>query len=292
MTVGDVFAGIGGLSLGLERAGFDVRWQIECDDYATAILERHWPHVPRRRDVRLADAATLEWVDCIAGGFPCTDISTAGRGAGLAGRQSGLWYEYARLVHTLRPRWVCIENVPALRTRGADVILRDLDTAGYTCWPVVVGARHVGAPHRRDRVFLLGRLADAQCHGLEGADAARATPAAAERGRRVLLAHGHDEGQGSERTAPRTAGALRDELDRCREWRRWPAGPGAAQHEWEAPRTLESRVGRATHGLSARLAGRRRRNALTALGNAVVPQVAELIGRAVLAVEREAACGT
>jgi len=152
VTCGDLFAGIGGMSLGLERAGFVVRWQVEVDPYCETILARHWPGVARRRDVRLAGAANLEPVELIAGGFPCQDISAAGKGGGLAGHRSGLWREFARIVAELRPCWLLVENVPALRTRGADTVLGDLEAAGYACWPLVVGARHVGAPHRRDRV--------------------------------------------------------------------------------------------------------------------------------------------
>jgi DNA (cytosine-5)-methyltransferase 1 len=160
MTCGDLFAGIGGMSLGLERAGFAVRWQVEREPYCENVLARHWPHVARRRDVRFAGAGTLEPVDLIAGGFPCQDVSTAGKGAGIeAGHRSGLWREFARIVRELSPRWVLVENVPAVRRRGADLVLGDLEAAGYACWPLVVGARHVGAPHRRDRVWIVGRLA-------------------------------------------------------------------------------------------------------------------------------------
>lgn len=144
MTVGSLFSGIGGIDLGLERAGFTVRWQVEVDPYCRTVLERHWPHVYRRSDVRLCDASTLEPVDCIAGGFPCQDISCAGKGVGITGHRSGLWSHFARIVRELKPRFVLVENVPALRTRGADVVLGDLEAAGYACCPVVVGARHVG----------------------------------------------------------------------------------------------------------------------------------------------------
>ena len=161
MTCGDLFAGIGGMSLGLERAGLTVRWQVEVEPYCENVLARHWPAVLRRRDVRFAGAATLPPVDLIAGGFPCQDVSAAGRGVGLAGHRSGLWREFARIVRELRPSWVLVENVPALRGRGADRVLGDLEATGYATWPLVVGARHVGAPHRRDRVWIVGRLADA-----------------------------------------------------------------------------------------------------------------------------------
>jgi DNA (cytosine-5)-methyltransferase 1 len=248
VTCGDLFAGIGGMSLGLERAGFTVRWQVEREPFCENVLTRHWPHVARRRDVRFAGAGTLEPVDLIAGGFPCQDISAAGRGVGITGWRSGLWREFARIVRELEPRWVLVENVPALRRRGADAVLGDLEAAGYTCWPLVVGARDVGAPHRRDRVWIVGRLADAERRGVRDESGGRS-------------------GAGWTRAA-------------------FPAAPGERQHEWEEPRTVESAVGRAAHGVSARLAGARWRAELRALGNAVVPQVVEVIGRAIMELER------
>jgi DNA (cytosine-5)-methyltransferase 1 len=256
VTCGDLFAGIGGMSLGLERAGFEIRWQVETEPSCENVLARHWPNVVRRRDVRWAGAANLERVDLIAGGFPCQDISCAGRGGGLGGFRSGLWREFARLVRELQPRWVLVENVPALRRRGADTVLSDLEAAGYAAWPLVVGARHVGAPHRRDRVWIVGRVA-----GVDDANAGR---------------------RGEPDDSLRPGG---NQLD-CTGSLRWPARPGDRPYEWEPPRTVESPVGRRAHGVSARLAGARWRNELKALGNSVVPQVVEVIGRAIMQFER------
>ncbi len=103
MKFGSLFAGIGGFDLGLERAGMECRWQVEIDDYATKVLEKHWPDVKRYRDIR--DVNDLEWVDLICGGFPCQDISYAGKGAGIEGARSGLWSEYARIIRLVRPRF-------------------------------------------------------------------------------------------------------------------------------------------------------------------------------------------
>jgi len=242
MTVGDCFAGIGGISLGLERAGFTVRWQIEIDPYARGVLEHHWPHVSRWGDIRLVSPDMLDDVECLAGGFPCQPVSVAGRRRGHADAR-WLWPEMFRLVVAKRPRWVLAENVPGLRTLGADRILGDLAGAGYTCWPLVVGARHVGAPHRRDRVWIAARLEHAPGLGLEG--------------RR-------------NRHARQASGA----------WR-WPARPGEAQHPWEPPRTDQPTLDGRVDGLPLRLA-------LTALGNAVVPQVVEAIGLAILTADQSA----
>ena len=154
-TFGSLFAGIGGFDLGFERAGFKCKWQVEIDDYATKVLEKHWPKVHRERDIRQCGSSNLERVDCIIGGFPCQDISYAGRGAGLAGERSGLFFEAVRLVRELQPRAVVLENVAALLTRGLDRVLGTLAEIGYDAQWHCIPAAAVGAPHIRDRVFVL-----------------------------------------------------------------------------------------------------------------------------------------
>src|SRR4051812_10602658 len=126
LTFGSLFAGIGGIDLGLERAGMQCKWQVEINDYATRVLAKHWPDVHRERDVRACGAHNLTTVDLICGGFPCQDISYAGKGAGLAGRRSGLWFEYARIIRELEPRYVLVENVAALLDRGMGDVLGSL----------------------------------------------------------------------------------------------------------------------------------------------------------------------
>src|SRR4030095_3747973 len=221
MTYGSLFSGIGGMDLGLERAGWECRWQVECDPFCLSVLERHWPDVPRFRDVR-AVGSELERVDLIAGGFPCQDVSVAGARAGIGGERSGLWSEFARIVSCLRPRWVLVENVPGLRTQGADRVLHDLEARGYTAWASVVGARHVGAPHRRDRVWIVG-LADAASDG-RGRGMADACC--------VDLVDEPRRRDGSSRPGAPVAGAS----DRER-WV-WPSGPREPQHDWEEPRVV------------------------------------------------------
>jgi DNA (cytosine-5)-methyltransferase 1 len=156
MTVGSVFAGIGGFDLGFERAGYDIRWQVEIDPWARAVLAKHWPHVHRHDDICTAGAHNLEAVDVLCGGFPCQDISLAGKGAGIAdGTRSGLWAEYARLIRELRPRYVVVENVAALLARGLGRVLGDLAACGYDAEWDCIPAAAVGAPHRRDRLWLV-----------------------------------------------------------------------------------------------------------------------------------------
>lgn len=157
MTFGSLFAGIGGMDLGLERAGMQCRWQVEINPYCRKVLAKHWPDVPRHDDVKTFPPTDPgEWqVDLIAGGFPCQDVSLAGKGAGLDGERSGLWFEYSRIIRELRPQYVLVENVPGLLVRGIDRVLGSLASLGYDAEWACVPAAAVGAPHIRDRVFLL-----------------------------------------------------------------------------------------------------------------------------------------
>lgn len=164
LTVGSLFSGIGGFDLGFEQAGMKVVWQCEIDEKASRVLARHWPDVPNLKDVRLVNRDTAEAVDVICGGFPCQDVSVAGRRAGLAGKRSGLWFEFHRVIGDIKPRWVVIENVPGLLSsnggRDFAVILRGLVECGYgVCWRVL-DAQYFGLAQRRKRVFIVGSLGD------------------------------------------------------------------------------------------------------------------------------------
>lgn len=131
-------------------------WQVEIDDHARRVLARHWPHVRRWDDVRTFPPPDGDWgCDLIAGGFPCQDISNAGRRAGINGKRSGLWSEFARIIRVLRPQYVLVENVPALLVRGMDTVLGDLAACGYDAQWDVLSAAAVGAPHLRERLFLV-----------------------------------------------------------------------------------------------------------------------------------------
>jgi DNA (cytosine-5)-methyltransferase 1 len=169
-----LYSGIGLHDLGFERAGWRCVGQVELDPFATAVLAKHWPHVPRWCDVRSVTVDAVRGacgrIDAICGGFMCTDISVAGKGAGLGKRtRSGLtWREMFRLIRGLRPVLLVIENVPRLRTLGADRVLAALERIGYACRAIVVGAEHVGAPHRRHRVWVIGRLVHASGRDVSG----------------------------------------------------------------------------------------------------------------------------
>ena len=153
-TVGSLFAGIGGFDLGFEREGYEVRWQVEIDGYCRKVLAKHWPHVPRYDDVRDCGLHNLEPVDVITGGFPCQDLSVAGRQEGLDGERSALWWDYHRIISELRPRFAVVENVPNLFNRGIDRVCGSLAEIGYDAEWHIVSAADMGAPHLRKRVWL------------------------------------------------------------------------------------------------------------------------------------------
>ena len=288
LTFGSLFAGIGGFDLGLERAGMVCKWQVEIDDYAARVLEKHWPTVRRWNDVRTFPPEGVWNVDVICGGFPCQDISVAGKGAGLAGARSGLWYEFARIIRTIRPRWVVIENVPALTARGLGTVLGDLAEIGFDAEWHCVSASAVGAPHRRDRVWIVAYAVserDALRRDREAVQAGVAFGRGNARGSKcdcgTRCAESTREGAGLAANAY-SDGSSHGRPDERVGWKLSPfagafAGRGRlapeAGSQWEA----EPNVGRVADGISSRL------DRLRGLGNAVVPQVVEVIGRAIVA---------
>lgn len=253
--IGSLFSGIGGLDRGLEWAGLGhTVWQVEKDEWCRNVLQKHWPTATRYDDVRAVGKHCLEPVDVICGGFPCTDISLAGRGAGLEGAHSGLWFEYLRVVRELRPKLVVIENVAALRTRGLDRVLSGLAESGYDALWFPLRASDVGAPHKRERLFVVAYTHEPGLEGRRLSECGRGTERAAWQGSADRSAEGSAQSSvgGS---APRIPAGLDGS---------WPAGRGQAQHEWEPPRVASNVP--------------QRRQRLQALGNAVVPQVAYAVG--------------
>lgn len=160
MRIGELFAGIGGFGLAAERAGCDVRWASEIDDFATRVYEARFPDVRQLGDVTKVEDA--EPVDCITAGFPCQDLSVAGKRKGLVGERSGLFWHITRIAARLRPRWLLLENVPGLlsshRGRDFETVLAALDELGYGVAWRVLDAQHFGVPQRRRRVFIVGHL--------------------------------------------------------------------------------------------------------------------------------------
>ena len=157
MKFGSLFSGIGGFDLGLERAGMECAWQVEIDPYATKVLKKHWPNVKQYKDVREVGKHNLEPVDLICGGFPCQDLSAAGKRAGLReGTKSGLWSEYSRIIGELRPKYVLVENVPGLLDNHAmGRVLGDLAEMRYDAEWDCLPACDFGAPFRRERIYIL-----------------------------------------------------------------------------------------------------------------------------------------
>jgi DNA (cytosine-5)-methyltransferase 1 len=269
VTFGSLFAGIGGMDLGLERAGMRCMWQVEIDDYARGILARHWPDVRRWDDVRTfpTDVANAErfsgeprrdardmgreartgqedgtqrqrdgkstddrgstWhVDLVAGGFPCQDVSYAGKGAGLAGERSGLWYEFARIVRVLRPRYVLVENVAALLTRGLDAVLGTLASLGYDAEWHCLPAAAVGAPHIRDRVFVVAYAVISKSGERSNLDMQRRRPRQAEQagvGRGEISQPIGHRSQGLIASGSEARATLRSYRADCQQWHHDPA---------------------------------------------------------------------
>lgn len=265
----DLFSGIGGFSLGLERAGMKTVAFCEADPIARRVLAKNWPTVPCFNDVRklcrfigdcevddqgeawcplceedFADCACVGYqefldeigpVDLICGGFPCQDISLNGRGAGITGERSGLWFEFARIIGVLNPAWVIVENVAALRSRGLAAVIQDLWALGYVGRWDVISAAAVGAEHKRERVWIIANTTGV---GIQG-----------------LWAEGIEKPQSLvEPFLP---------LRNC-------------DGQWE----IEPDVRRANDGFPGRS------HRLKQLGNAVVPQIPELLGREILRVSQ------
>lgn len=152
----DLFSGIGGFSLGLERTGgFETVAFCDSDKKTHLVLKKHWPNVPIFDDVSTLKGTDLGTIEIITGGFPCQDLSVAGKGAGLAGARSGLWWQFHRLIEETQPKYVIAENVAVLRSRGLDEVLRSLDSIGYDAEWHCIPASAVGAPHQRDRIWIV-----------------------------------------------------------------------------------------------------------------------------------------
>jgi DNA (cytosine-5)-methyltransferase 1 len=241
MTFGSLFAGIGGFDLGLERAGMECTWQVEIDPFCQKVLAKHWPEVKRYGDIRECGAHNLESVDLICGGFPCQDISTAGKRVGINAPRSGLWSEYHRIICELRPAFIIVENVAALLERGMGRVLGDLAQSGYDAEWQVLSAAALGAPHLRERVFIC-----------------------AYPNRNRLEKNPHKE-------------TLCNASIYGRVLRRF--SEMEFKKQWVGPRPIGARPLGMDDGISSDV------DRLKSLGNSVVPQLVEIIGRAIVDTE-------
>lgn len=279
LRVISLFAGIGGFDLGLERTGgFKTVRLVERKPHARAVLAKNFPGVRCDDDVTTCEYEEGE-ADVIAAGFPCQDISFAGEGAGLSGSRSGLYREVIRAVRVVRPLYAVLENVAALLSRGLGTVLGDLASIGYDAEWHCIPASAVGAPHRRDRVWIVanpgGEQHEGGCAPLSGSLATQLSGSMADTpGYGWAGSWPSDEGRNSysssgdgirAQSAGNGAGAGTEYLAHAtRELRngRWWA--------------TEPNVGRVAHGVPQRV------DRLEELGNAVVPQIPEIIGNAIL----------
>lgn len=254
LTFGSFFAGIGGLDLGLERAGMKCKFQVEIEEDANRILEKRWPDVVRFRDARTIRSQDLPKVEVFAGGFPCQDVSSAGLRAGLAGKRSTLWSEFYELFRCSGARWLLAENVDGIRTasdgRFLGKVLGDLARGGFSAEWQMLPAALFGAHHIRQRFFLVAHRPSELWDGLP-------------------LVFGRQKFD-QELWCPQLGGLSgKDSF----------AG-------WSEPSQFVGRaeMGRMAYGATSGVDAHRAR--LKALGNAVVPQVGEWLGRQIIEAEK------
>lgn len=271
MTVGSLFSGIGGFDLGLERAGMRVEWQVENNEFCRNVLKKHWPKVPCHYDITTINWRDIPRVDLICGEFPCQPFSVAGKRRGAADDRY-LWPEVVRCLDALRPTWFLGENVPGLINLALDQVCTDLESLGYTVWPVCLPACAVDAPHIRQRIWIIG-YADSSSAGLQGArHVTSADRCGEETGLsgcvRQNVADANNGRLSQSEFESSEAGANRTRQRSC------PAG----ESWWPT----EPNVGRVAHGVPRRV------DRLKGLGNAIVPQIVEALGFMILISQQEA----
>lgn len=312
MTFVSLFAGIGGFDLGLERAGLTCVGQVEIDPYALRVLEKRWPTVPKHQDVRTFKGDEFGHFDVLVGGYPCQPFSHAGQRRGEHDERH-LWPEVLRIIRAVRPRYALLENVPGHLSLGFGRVLGDLAESGYDAEWDCVPASAVGAPHRRDRVFILAypnreragaRAADDRRETVPDAQRLGAAPQPGRvqqqprpcRGREVADAtcqqrhvgthHAGSSAQPQAIPEPGNGSRPPNVADTHS-----PRSPHPEGQQARTPRSaaasgggwwdVEPDVGRVVDGVPARV------DRLRTLGNAVVPQVAEHLGRRLMAAQIE-----
>ena len=285
MRVLDLFAGIGGFSLGLEKAGFETVAFCEIDPYAQSVLKKNWPGIPVYDDVRCITADRLVsdgiGVDVITGGFPCQDISVAGNQKGIDAERSGLWSECARLLGELRPQYAIFENVTNLLNGDGGNwfkrVLWDISQIGYDAEWHCIPASAVGAHHHRDRVWIVAY--PSECEWQSGAEKQRVLRALQENGAIDNYTGRRGEAYPANISDPSSKGlqggkkAGNNGKDRQKPRNQLITGLGGVQGGiWE----IEPNVGRVANGIP------KRSHRLKCLGNAVVPQIPEIIGNTLI----------
>jgi len=295
----DLFSGIGGFALGTYWAGlrFDEHYFSEVDNYAIRVYQQRFPDAIGLGDIRKIRGQDLpkgDWITC--GGFPCQDISVAGKGAGLAGERSGLWFEYARLIGEIRPCYAVMENVGALSFRGLDAVLGSLAEIGYDAEWCNICASDVGAPHRRERIWIVAYPTSREpreqtkWEGRQDIIRRSTNSRGSKESRGETLAYPHSmrmERQGAKFQTARTGRTGKDVAYASGEglegWEKavqlekgWHSDTGYDRKkagsiwrnsQWDS----EPNVGRVANGVPSRV------DRLKCLGNSIVPQIAELI---------------
>ena len=280
ITIGSCFAGIGGFELGLERGipNSKTVWQIEQNKYCQTILQKHWPDATIYDDIREIDYEKIQPVDIICGGFPCQDISAAGSGKGIEhGDRSGLWQQMYRLINHLQPRVAVLENVPALlwKNRGMHIVLQDLASIGYDAEWCTISARQFGAPHLRKRVFVVAYTMQIRCRQ-NGQQQSHKT----HRDRQQISTKSQEVQTKFKHTISKHCQEQSTDTicmeSQKRSKRRCSQNDGIQQRDyqnyWQKFPT-QSPLRHRDDGISDRLAR------LRALGNAIVPQCSEYIGK-------------
>ena len=305
----DLFSGIGGFALGAYNAGwrFDDHYFSEVDKYATKVYRQRFPGAIPLGDIREIDAKALadsnnkglaqrkskpgdngekcqtiirsssEWF--ITGGFPCQDISVAGKGEGIGGSRSGLWFEMWRIIRELRPRWVIAENVGAITFRGLADVVNSLAEIGYDCEWQDIRASDMGAPHRRERIWIVAYPHSRRLQaGNDGARRQKRTridrrcerPDVADSNKQHDDGSGHGAGQiCREQREKAELPGCKDVADTDGKQKGRPTESWRERNQWPA----EPPVGRVAHGIPRRV------DRLKCLGNSIVPQIAELLFR-------------
>ena len=260
-----LFSGVGGLDLAAEWAGFQTVGQCEWADYPRGVLQKHWPDVPKWRDIRtltkegFRERTELDTVTVLSGGFPCQPFSTAGKRRGKEDDRY-LWPEMLRVISEIRPTWGVGENVAGLVSLALDTVLSDLEGIGYACQTLIIPACAVDAPHRRDRCAIVGY----DTHRIYGPQAI-ATVCGGE----------NPDSSGVCEVVPNT-NSIRLQESGVQGFSEESARAAADNNRW----LTEPDVGRVAHGIPHRV------DRLRCLGNAVVPQQFYPVFRAIADIER------
>mgnify|MGYP003131384900 CR=1 FL=1 len=271
ITLGSLFSGIGGFELGLERAipGLETIWQVEQEEFCQRVLQKHWPNAEIYNDVKSVGKHNLQPIDIICGGFPCQDISIAGKKGGIHGKKSGFWWEMHRIISELRPRIAIMENVPNLLTLGLPEVLGSLSQIGYDTEWCIVSASQFGAPHLRKRIFIVAYSSSFRCRqaynrGIsENDNLSRRAEEIQQRGSQKQTVTNSSSMQSRSIQSISTGGISADVSSKTNDT------------YWGKTKT-PSPICYLDDGIPDRLAK------LRALGNAIVPQCSEWVGQKIL----------